>query len=297
MKTTAKRPVPIRGYLLHITHYDPRWYKAKKRERPFDPASGRRVIDALAAEGFNLLVVDIADGVVYASHPELRKPYSLPMSALRDLARHARDKGLGVVPKLNFSKSCGVHHHDEWNLPPGSDWARNFDGERYWARAFELVDEVVDACGPVRFFHIGMDEDHDRSYDQYVKAIKTLRAGLRERKLRTVMWNDSAINYKVGQIHREKAVYAQNRIPRDVIQVLWNYHRVPLKELKAIRERNLELWGAPGSQDTAMACRFRNAVRRLGGRGLLMTRWIPCTERTCKELVASIQTMGPVFRG
>lgn len=290
-------PLPARGYLLHISHYDPVWYAAKKKERPFDPDCGRKVVDALADEGFNLLVVDIEDAVAFPSHPELRKHYTHPISMLRDLASYARGKGLDVVPKLNFSKSCGHHHHDDWSLPPDTLWNRNYDGDAYWKKGFEIIDDVVKACKPGRYFHIGMDEDHDRSYDHYVKAIKTLRAGLRKRKLRTIMWNDGAIGAPHALIHRDKAIYAMPRIPKDVIQVIWTYHRVPTRECRAIRENGLELWGAPGFRDLAIARRFRDTVKRLDGRGLLVTRWIPCTKQTVKELCEIVRTMGPVVSG
>jgi hypothetical protein len=202
---------------------------------------------------------------------------------------------MDVVPKLNFSRSA-INHHDDWNREPGEQWHVHFDDEYYWQRAFECIDEVIAACKPSRYFHVGMDEDHDRSYTQYVEAIRTLRAGLRQRGLRTVCWSDSALDYASGQIYREKSELAEAQLPRDCVRLLWNYWAVPAKEMKAIAGRGLELWGAPG-KDPAHLRQFRDALLAAGGKGMVMTRWIACQKRNRAELLGMIRELGPIYSG
>jgi hypothetical protein len=120
----------VRGFLIHISHYDPKWCAEKETEKPFN---------------------------------------------------------LKVVPKINFSRSH-YHQHNSWFRPH----EKLFDSEKYWPLAFEVIDELIRELEPEHFFHIGMDEDHSRSYTQYVTAINTLHSGLKERGLRTIIWNDSA---------------------------------------------------------------------------------------------------------
>jgi len=81
--------VPIRGFLMHITHYDPKWCRAKTEEKPFDLDMGLEIVDTMAEVGLNLLVIDCADGVAYRSHPELARHYTVPMSHLEKLAARA----------------------------------------------------------------------------------------------------------------------------------------------------------------------------------------------------------------
>jgi hypothetical protein len=288
--------LPVRGYLIHLTHYDPTWFRKKPREKPFDLDVALEVVDALAAERFNLLVIDCADGVRYRSHPELAKRYTAPMRHLTALVEAARDRGLEVVPKLNFSRSYW-HHHNDWILGPGERWSHHFDDDAYWKKAFRIIDELIAVCRPKRFFHIGMDEDHDRAYSQYAAAIKTLHDGLKTRKLRTLIWNDSGIAYGSGLIHAEKSLSAEKVIPRDVVQVLWQYSRVPTGDIRRIRRAGFELWGAPGSRDPAQTAGFRDAVIASGGKGLLMTAWIPCRAANRKTLLDRIAAMGPIYRG
>src|SRR5262245_32728794 len=108
--------LPVRAYLLHLTHYDPSWCKRKARERRFDLEVALDAVNAMAAAGYNTLVVDCEDAVRYRSHPELARPYTVPMRDLAKLARHARRRGLDVVPKLNFSQSQW-HRHNHWFRP------------------------------------------------------------------------------------------------------------------------------------------------------------------------------------
>ncbi len=286
----------VRGFLIHLTHYDPRWYKRKGREKPFDSGVALEVVERLAAEGFNLLVIDIADAVHYRSHPELRRRYTVPMKRLVELAGAARKAGLEVVPKLNFARSA-IHTHNHWMRSAETGRDVGFDDEPYWRMAFELIDEAVAACRPERFFHVGMDEDHDRSYTQYVEAIGTLHAGLKERGLRTIIWNDSASAYPAARIHRDKSLLAARKIPRDVVQVLWNYRAVPRTEVRRLGRQGFELWGAPGRTDPEQMRGFRDAVLKAGGTGLLMTMWIPTRKGNRRALLDAISRMGPIYRG
>ena len=252
--------------------------------------------DALAEERFTHLAVDVADAVQYRSHPKLRRKYTVPMSQLRTLATHARKAGLDVIPKLNFSQSV-FHQHNHWMLAPGQRWSAHFDDDVFFRTAFELIDELIAVCQPKRYVHIGMDEDHLRSYDQYVEAVKRLRNGLRERKLRTMMWNDSAIHYGPGLIHRDKALAAEKVVPKDVVQMLWNYYYVPTQHVRRIARGGFELWGAPGHNDVEQVRGFCRAVSRAGGKGLMMTRWDPCRPGNRAAMLRQIRTLTPVHRG
>ncbi len=280
--------LPVRGYLLHITHYDPAWLRDKEHEKPFDLQVGLEVIDAMAAAGLNLLLLDCKDGVRYASHPELVRPYSQPMDVVAALCDRARQRGIEMALKLNFSQSA-LHQHNHW-FRPHHDL---FDSEEYWQKGFEVIDELLGAVKPARFFHIGMDEDHSRSYTQYVRAIETLHTGLARRGLRTCIWNDSACGWPGAEIHKEKSLYAEERIPRDIVQVLWDYATVDRSGLQRIRDRGFDLWGAPGT-DPQRVQEMRAGLLACGGSGLLLTRWIPCRPENRDSLLAHIRAIGPL---
>ena len=288
MTTTGTGKLPVRGYLLHITHYDPAWCKTKQTEKPFELAVGLDVIDAMAQAGLNLLLLDCKDGVKYASHPELARPYTQTMDVVRELCSRAAAHGIEVSLKLNFSQSA-LHQHNHWFRPHNA----LFDRPEYWQKAWEVIDELLSVAKPPRFFHIGMDEDHWRSYTQYAQAIDTLHRGLAQRGLRTLIWNDSACAWPEAEIHREKSLYAEERILRDVIQVLWCYWDLDITHLQRLRARGFDVWGAPGTDPNQVVV-MRDALRKYGGSGILLTRWMPCITENRASLLDHIRAVGPL---
>lgn len=290
-----KTPISTRGLLIHISHYDPSWCREKSVEEPFDVDVAMRIVDAMSAQGMNVLVVDCADGVHYKSHPELARSYTVPMEVLKKLSSHAHDHGIDVVPKLNFAKS-GHNQHDQW-MSPHSDqvsWMVGFD--KYWQIADELIKELVAVCKPEAFFHVGMDEDHSRSLTQYSEAIEILRGLVAKHNLRTIVWNDSCHFQKtaIAQVHAEKCRAAEEHLSPDIVHVLWDYSRAHPDIAKRLVRQGFTVWGAPGA-DARLVKDWRNAISANGGNGLLMTKWVKCCKRNEAQLLGMIEELAPLY--
>ena len=90
---------------------------------------------------------------------------------------------------------------------------------------------------------------------------------------------------------------AEKAIPRDIVQVLWRYAGVPTASITRLRRQGFGLWGAPGWRRPKETIRFRDAVLAAGGKGLLMTMWIPCQPGNRRAMLNAIRQMGPVYRG
>jgi hypothetical protein len=253
------------------------------------------MVDLLADHGFNMLMIGVSDGIAYRKHPELKRRYSRPMSALTELADHAHQRGLEVVPKLNFSKS-EINRHDWWIREPGEVWHKKWDDEAYWSYGLDCIDEIIQACRPQRFFHIGMDEDHERSYTQYVAAIKTLRSALKARKLRTICWSDLALTYPTGEIYQEKCRAAEAQTPKDIVRLLWDYSHIPTKVMRKTIALGFEQWAAPGHQRLEQTMAFRKSLIACGGTGLVMTHWKNCDQAHEAELSGRIRTFAPAYQ-
>jgi len=290
----AKGSPDVRGMLIHVSHYDPKWCLDKDREKPFEVAVALEVLDAMSDADMNLLVVDCADGVQYKSHPELKRDYSVPMRDLQKLADAAHRRDIDVVPKLNFSRSSW-HQHDYWMRPHSVPWqyARNIEG--YWKVAGELIAELVGVLGPKRFFHVGMDEDHHRSHAQYVDAIKMLRKIVKRHRLRTVIWNDSCHFRKssLAQVHADKCRAAEGLLPRDIVQVLWDYSRAHPSIVKRVVDEGFEVWVAPGARVLAP---WKRAITLGGATGVLATAWVKCDRTHRERLLELVRTVGAEFR-
>ncbi|OGS22267.1 MAG: hypothetical protein A2252_06815 [Elusimicrobia bacterium RIFOXYA2_FULL_39_19] len=287
-----EQEIPLSGFLIHISHYDPVWCPLKSKEKPFDLDSALKVVDAMSKIGMNMLVIDIADGVRYKSHPELARKYSVPISNLKKLADYARSKNIEVIPKLNFSQSSHSQHN-HWFRPHHE----LFDNKEYWKLAFEVIDEIIKACGPVKYFHVGMDEDHSRAYSQYIDAIIQLRNGLKKRGLQTIIWNDSAYwHLAKAVIYAEKSVAAEKKIPKDIIHILWDYNRLQPGIIRRIVKQGFQVWVAPGANPERIL-KWKEILLHYKQKGMLMTIWIPCRKSNCSKVIKYIKTVGPLFTG
>ena len=89
----------------------------------FDEPSWQRLSAALANAGCNQIVIDLAEIVVYPSHPELAVKGSWSVERLRKELDRLRDMGFEVIPKMNFS-AC----HDTWL----KDYHRMVSTEKYY---------------------------------------------------------------------------------------------------------------------------------------------------------------------
>lgn len=290
-----KGNIGIRGLLIHVSHYDPAWCRRKTTEEPFDVDVAEHVVDAMRAHNMNLLVIDCADGVRYKSHPELTRPYTVPMASLKHLAAYAHGHGIDVVPKLNFSKS-GRNQHDQWMAPYADQvsWMAGLD--KYWQIADDVIEELVAALDPKAYFHIGMDEDHYRSLTQYVEAIHILRRLVARHKLRTIVWNDSCHFKKtvIAQVHADKCRAAEKHLPRDIVHVLWHYGQAHPAIVKRLAKQGFAVWGAPGKGPKEVK-HWRKAIIANGGSGLLMTNWIKCCKCNEATLLDMIESLAPLY--
>ncbi len=142
---------------------DPR--HADKVARPylrFDAKVWDDLVVQMAEAGLNMLLIDLGEGVRYASHPELAVRGSWTIGRLRRELEKLRKLGLEPIPKLNFS-AC----HDAWLGP----YARMVSTDTYYGVCKDIIAEVVDLFDTPRFFHLGMDEEtaqHQRQYEYVV---------------------------------------------------------------------------------------------------------------------------------
>ncbi len=107
----------------------------------------------------NTLILDLGEGMLYESHPELAVEGSLSHAEIQEELGFLRGLGYEVVPKLNFSAS-----HDVW---PG-EYERMLSTSIYYRVCADLIREVCDLFKP-KYFHLGMDEEtpQNQIYNNY----------------------------------------------------------------------------------------------------------------------------------
>ncbi len=166
LRTFAERqpkPGDIRALLLHLGHNmwcD--WFPADadpaacpKAPKPDARLRSRddlwlKTTDYAAKKGVNMIVIDVGEGVVYPSHPELAIEGSWSPDRLRAEVRRLRAMGVEAVPKLNFSTS-----HNGWL----KQYRRMVSTPTYYKVCEDVLRDVYEIFDNPRFIHIGCDEE------------------------------------------------------------------------------------------------------------------------------------------
>ena len=182
----------------------------------FDEPSWQRLSAALAKAGCNQIIIDLAEIVVYPSHPELAVKGSWSVERLRKEIDRLRGIGFEVIPKMNFS-AC----HDTWL----KDYHRMVSTRKYYQVCEDLIKDAAEIFDHPRFFHLGYDEETAGHQAKHLFAV--CRQGelwwhdflwfakvTEKTGCRPWIWSDYIWN------HKEEFL---NRMPKSVLQSNWYY--------------------------------------------------------------------------
>ena len=194
-------------------------------ERVWEDLTGR-----MSKIGMNMLVIDIAEGMEYPSHPELAVKGSWSPDRMKKELARLRKLGLEPVPKLNFS-AC----HDIWL----KEYSRMVSTPTYYKVVADLIRDTCEIFGRPRFFHIGMDEEtyrvqRDYEYvacrqgDLWYKDLDFYRREVERHGARAMMWSDQAWS---------EPPFAKN-VAKSIVQNNWYYwNDVPKLEAQSLLPR------------------------------------------------------------
>ena len=110
----------------------------------------RAATDRLVAKGMNMVVIDVGEGLVFPSHPELAIDGSWTAEKLSEEVRRLKALGIEAIPKLNFSTT-----HNGWL----KHYRRMTSTPQYYRVCEDLLRDVFEIFGRPRFIHIGSDEE------------------------------------------------------------------------------------------------------------------------------------------
>ena len=190
--------------------------KGKADFMRFEEPMWNEITEKMRELGMNLCMIDIGEGLVYPSHPELAVKGSWTPDRLRTEIRRLRAMGLEPIPKLNFS-CC----HDTWL----GDYERMVSTQKYYEVVADVIRDVCEIFETPRFFHLGYDEedyDHQRDFVYCVVRqgdlwwhdfLYTVRE-VERHGVRPWIWSDKIWH------HREEFV---KRMPKSVLQSNWYY--------------------------------------------------------------------------
>lgn len=185
------------------------------------------VTNFLPSCGINTLIIDIGDGIILDSHPEIAIDGAWTKEEFKKELERLRGLGLEVIPKCNFS--CG---HNAWL----KEYSYMVGTETFYKVCDDIVEEIIDIFDTPRFFHLGLEEEDYVSQKSYPIAVVRspevkLRDALRlfdvclSRGVRPWIWADQPTIDAFGgdEVFKEK-------IPKSVLMSNWYYGLLRDKE-------------------------------------------------------------------
>ena len=263
----------------------------------------------LAADGVNVIIVEVDYNFDFQSHPELRPPQYVTKAGAQRLARAAREQHIRVIPQINclghqsWSSNTGslLVQHPDFDETPGQFPGNKGIYCRSWCPqnpevnrvVFALVDELIDAFD-ADAFHVGMDEVFIMASDYcprchggdpaklFAKAVNDFHQHLvTERKVEMLMWGDRLLDARAeGYSEWEAATNgtppAIDLIPRDIIICDWHYEkRADYPSVPVLLNKGFRVWPS-GWQPLAGAEAFSAFSRQQQNPrlvGYLCTTW------------------------
>lgn len=264
----------------------------------FEPDVYKRLVLRAAKAGFNMIILDLGDGIAWKSHPEIAVENPLKLEELDDLLKFTLDAGIEPIPKLNFSTV-----HDIWLGP----YERMVGTERYHQVCAELISEAIELFHGPRFFHIGMDEEtlpHHmglkleyvvlRLGSEWVRAVERFNGDVRRYGSQAWIWGDCFWKGR-GE--------TPPQVPRDIIISDWQYGNEPdYPSMRLIEELGYKQvpagsnWSRKDNLPHLAAFALKN-LKPEGLLGIMQTVWHPMVSEHERFYEEAIDVAAPIFKG
>lgn len=110
----------------------------------------RTITDHAAARGINMIVIDLGEGVVLPSHPELAVEGSWNVQKIQKEIARLNGMGIECIPKFNFGSP-----HAGWL----KDYRHMISSKPFYRMVEEVLADAYEIFGHPRFMHVGYDEE------------------------------------------------------------------------------------------------------------------------------------------
>lgn len=215
------------AYMMNISYHfwsdestpAPGWYLPKqyRETNDVDLQVWDDTIQFLADCKYNLVLLDVGDGIKYESHPEISAPDAWDKDFLKKKLDEIRALGMTPIPKLNFSAG-----HDTWM----KKYRRMISTPEYYRVCADLIKEVCEAFDYPELFHLGFDEENFtdqqgfemitiRGEDLWFHDLNFLADECAKYSARPWIWSDYIWTHEDAFL---------KRMSKDILQSNWYYH-------------------------------------------------------------------------
>ena len=176
----------------------------------------REVTKFAADNGCNSMVLKLANGVKYESHPEIAVEGAWEVAFLKEELKRLRELGLKVYPNVNFSAG-----HDAWL----GIYGRMVSTPKYYRVVRDLIHEIIDIFDTPEIMVLELDEENAgnqgrldyacyRQYDLIWHDVNFMLDCVREKGVRP------CIDADYYWTHKQEFL---DHIERDVLISQWYY--------------------------------------------------------------------------
>ena len=202
-----------------------------------------KVTNYAAERGLDTVVIDLGEGYVLDSHPELAVNGSWTKAELKAELDRLRSIGLTPIPKYNFSNG-----HSAWL----KDYAYMVGTDTYAKVCRDVIKETIELFDKPEFFHLGMEEeDYGSQGGQPIAVIRSpeikrrdleMMCGVcRENGVRPWIWIDDYTIESLGGDDLFKTTF-----DKDLLVSTWFYSSI-LKDDKEHKQvkfmQKISDWG------------------------------------------------------
>ena len=181
-----------------------------------DVGTWDETVKYLAELKYNMLLIDVGDGIKYESRPEISAPDAWDKDFMKKKLDELRALGITPIPKLNFS--CA---HHTWL----KQYRRMVSTPEYYAACSDVIREVCEVFGNPEYIHLGMDEETAinqrfresviiRNHDLWWHDAYFLFAEAEKHGARPWIWSDRCWEHPDDFI---------KNMPKSVLQSNWFY--------------------------------------------------------------------------
>ena len=218
--SAAGRLVAPKFMWAYLAHFGVKMWERRLHytDLKVDDSMWKSLTERAAKVGVNVFVIDLGEGMVFPSHPELAVRGSWEPERMKEEIARLKKMGMMAVPKLNFSSS-----HDQWL----GKWRPYLSTPEYFQVCDEVIRDVAEVFDESPLFHLGYDEEtffiqnfnkfeymRLRSGDLWWHDFLWFVAEVEKYGMRPWIWSDMCWEHKDEFLAR---------MPRTVLQSNWYY--------------------------------------------------------------------------
>lgn len=282
---------------LHLT-LEP----ASKTEQ-ITPDMAKKIVVFAQDNGFNTLIILLANNVVLKSMPSSAHSMSWTANEFVEVVGFARSHGLEVIPEVKllnkqrmfFAKNYPNLMYNKFTYDPRND--------EVYKTVFAVLDEVIGLIHPGAV-HIGHDEvegfspwswnkrlnpnplgESERMLpgDLFLKDVLKIHGYLSQRGVETWMWGDMLVSTEEfptmgkGSLFGNVIGYGKllrSQLPKDIVICDWHYadEQKDFPTLEAFEQEGFRVLGATWDKSETTR-NFSSYARTHGATGMIATLW------------------------